>query len=165
VVSIPKFNLDFEASQPGSVDIDAGFDDENSQLVIFTSKIKSKRQLETLVVHELVHAYDHCRAHVNWSDLKHAACSEIRAYQIASQCAFEKRFEDWSGLSILFENSVNNDNYEKCLKLEALKSVLALKDVKEKDAIKTIDEVYPKCAYDYAPFSQKEVFGWKIEDS
>lgn len=44
---------------------------------------------ETLT-HELVHSYDHCRAHVDWNDLKHLACSEIRAANLSGECFFWK---------------------------------------------------------------------------
>lgn len=32
---------------------------------------------ETLT-HELVHSYDYCRAHLDWEDLQHLACTEVR---------------------------------------------------------------------------------------
>ena len=31
---------------------------------------------ETLT-HELVHSYDYCRAHLDWDDLQHLACTEV----------------------------------------------------------------------------------------
>lgn len=31
---------------------------------------------ETLT-HELVHSYDYCRAHLDWEDLQHLACTEV----------------------------------------------------------------------------------------
>ena len=32
---------------------------------------------ETLT-HELVHSYDYCRAKLDWNDLHHLACTEVR---------------------------------------------------------------------------------------
>ena len=33
--------------------------------------------MNDVLTHELVHAYDDCRAMVNWEDLDHLACSEV----------------------------------------------------------------------------------------
>ena len=42
----PDVNMAYEK---GTGDIDAGFDDETLQIVIFTNKIKSEKQLQTLI--------------------------------------------------------------------------------------------------------------------
>lgn len=34
--------------------------------------------MEDTLVHELVHMYDHCKFKVDWSNLRHHACSEVR---------------------------------------------------------------------------------------
>lgn len=34
--------------------------------------------MSRVVTHELIHAFDHCRAHVHWfTDVRHLACSEV----------------------------------------------------------------------------------------
>ena len=38
------------------------------------------------LTHELVHAYDHCRAYVDWSNCVHHACSEVRAANLSGDC-------------------------------------------------------------------------------
>lgn len=41
------------------------------------------------LVHELVHAYDHCRGkNLDWSDCDHHACSEVRAAALSGDCSF-----------------------------------------------------------------------------
>jgi hypothetical protein len=35
--------------------------------------------MEDVITHELIHALDHCRGKVNFSDPRHLACTEIRA--------------------------------------------------------------------------------------
>jgi hypothetical protein len=42
---------------------------------------------ELTLTHELVHAYDHCRAYVDWSNCVHHACSEIRAANLSGDCS------------------------------------------------------------------------------
>lgn len=34
--------------------------------------------MEDTLAHELVHAFDHCRFKVDWGNLRHHACSEVR---------------------------------------------------------------------------------------
>jgi inner membrane protease ATP23 len=38
------------------------------------------------LTHELVHAYDHCRAYVDWTNCVHHACSEVRAANLSGDC-------------------------------------------------------------------------------
>ena len=33
--------------------------------------------MNDVLTHELVHAYDDCRSHVDWDNLEHLACSEV----------------------------------------------------------------------------------------
>lgn len=33
--------------------------------------------MEHTLTHELVHMYDHCKFDVDWSNLRHHACSEV----------------------------------------------------------------------------------------
>jgi hypothetical protein len=33
--------------------------------------------MQDTLVHEMVHVYDHARFKVDWSDLRHHACSEV----------------------------------------------------------------------------------------
>lgn len=36
--------------------------------------------MEDTLAHELVHAFDHCRFKVDWGNLRHHACSEVRIW-------------------------------------------------------------------------------------
>ena len=44
--------------------------------------------MENTVAHELIHAYDQCRAgkRMNWSDVRQHACSEVRAANLSGDC-------------------------------------------------------------------------------
>jgi hypothetical protein len=39
--------------------------------------------VQTILTHELVHMYDQCTARVDWGDMTHLACSEVRAANMA----------------------------------------------------------------------------------
>ena len=46
--------------------------------------------MNEIMTHELVHMYDHCRAHVDWDNLYHVACTEVRAANLSTECFFWK---------------------------------------------------------------------------
>jgi len=45
------------------------------------------------LAHELVHAYDDARANVDWFNLTHHACTEIRAANLSGDCSFSREFD------------------------------------------------------------------------
>lgn len=48
------------------------------QVVICHNHMASQDEINHALVHELVHAYDHCRgASIDWSNCNHHACSEV----------------------------------------------------------------------------------------
>jgi mitochondrial inner membrane protease ATP23 len=50
------------------------------QVVICHNHVGSQQEIDIALVHELVHAYDHCRgANLDWSNCEHHACSEVQS--------------------------------------------------------------------------------------
>lgn len=47
-------------------------------IVLCAGNFFSKQHMESTIAHELVHLYDMCRFKVDWADLRHHACSEVR---------------------------------------------------------------------------------------
>ncbi|KAM6287840.1 mitochondrial inner membrane protease ATP23 homolog isoform 2-T2 [Spheniscus humboldti] len=57
--------------------VSGGFDSATSQIVLCQNNIRHQSHMNRVVTHELIHAFDHCRAHVDWfKNVKHLACSE-----------------------------------------------------------------------------------------
>ena len=50
------------------------------------NRIRSFESFETVLTHELIHAFDHCRAEVDVTDLRHHACTEVRAASLSGDC-------------------------------------------------------------------------------
>ena len=50
------------------------------QVVLCENNIYSQGHMNDTLTHELVHAYDHCRAHMDWNNLQHVACTEVRPW-------------------------------------------------------------------------------------
>ena len=54
-----------------------GFDPEYG-ILICANEMRDQGHVEDTLAHEMVHAYDHLRFKVDWSDnLRHAACTEV----------------------------------------------------------------------------------------
>lgn len=47
-------------------------------ILICANEMRDKKHLEDTLAHEMVHAWDHLRWKVDWADLRHAACTEVR---------------------------------------------------------------------------------------
>ena len=55
-----------------------GFDPHRKQIVLCENNIFSQGHMNDTLTHELVHSYDYCRAHLDWDNLQHLACTEVR---------------------------------------------------------------------------------------
>lgn len=54
-----------------------GFTPEAGAVLLCQGNFWSKKHMEQTLTHELVHMYDHTKFDVNWSNLRHHACSEV----------------------------------------------------------------------------------------
>jgi inner membrane protease ATP23 len=100
------------------------------------------------LVHELIHAYDHCRAAtLDWSACQHHACSEIRAATLSGDCTF--RQEAARG------NWTLRAGAQACAARRAALSVAMNPHCAGPGvARKAVDAVFDKCFADTAPFDR-----------
>lgn len=56
-----------------------GFMPASGGISLCQGKFLHKKHMESTIVHELVHMYDQCKFSVDWDNLRHHACSEVRA--------------------------------------------------------------------------------------
>lgn len=54
-----------------------GFNPDPGAVILCGGHFFSKQHMESTIAHELLHLYDHCRFKVDWSNLRHHACSEV----------------------------------------------------------------------------------------
>ena len=64
-----------------------------AQVILCSNHLDSQDHTDTVVVHELIHAFDDCRAEVNWSNCMHHACTEIRAARLSGDCTMLREFQ------------------------------------------------------------------------
>ncbi|XP_037552195.1 mitochondrial inner membrane protease ATP23 homolog [Nematolebias whitei] len=127
--------------------VSGGFDSSTSQIVLCQNNIRQQSHMNRVVTHELIHAFDHCRAHVDWfNNFRHLACSEIRAANLSGDCTFTNELSRFNfGLK---------QHHQECVRDRALRSILAVRKISREAAQKIVDEVFDSCFNDHAPFGR-----------
>lgn len=116
-------------------------------VVLCANNFYSRRHLERTMCHELMHMFDECRFNVDWSNLRHQACSEIRANNLSGDCRY---------LSELNRGIVNfAAQHQECVRRRAIESVSANPNCPdEATARKVVNEVWESCFKDTRPFDE-----------
>ncbi|OXB61733.1 hypothetical protein ASZ78_016919 [Callipepla squamata] len=117
------------------------------QIVLCQNNIRHQSHMNRVVAHELIHAFDHCRAHVDWfKNVKHLACSEIRAANLSGDCTLMNEIARFKfGLK---------GHHQTCVRDRAIRSILAVRKVSRETAEKAVDEVFDTCFNDLEPFGR-----------
>lgn len=84
-------NRTFFSCERCEQDCQGGYDRDRG-VILCQQHMDNAALTESTMVHELIHAFDDCRARVNWMDLKHHACTEIRAANLSGDCSFGQEF-------------------------------------------------------------------------
>ncbi|OMH84544.1 Mitochondrial inner membrane protease ATP23 [Zancudomyces culisetae] len=103
--------------------------------------------MEDTIAHELIHAYDHCNFNVNWFNLEHHACSEIRAASLSGDCRFSRELARGNFGFI--------KHHQKCVKRRAIISIQSNPACKsKKEAKEAVNKVFDSCFNDTEPFDE-----------
>ena len=62
--------------EPCSIRMGGEFDPKRG-VILCENQISTQKQFNDVLSHELIHAFDHCRAFVEWQDCRHHACAEV----------------------------------------------------------------------------------------
>jgi len=124
-----------------------GFSPEAGVVVLCAGQFSNKKHMENTLVHELVHMYDHCKFKVDWTNLRHHACSEIRANSLSGDCKFTREFR--RGF-IAFSKQ-----HQTCVRRRAVISVKSNPACpNEAAAERAVNEVWESCFNDSRPFDE-----------
>lgn len=127
--------------------VSGGFDASTSQIVLCENNIRNQAHMGRVVTHELIHAFDHCRAHVHWfTNVHHLACSEIRAASLSGDCSLVNEL-----LRLRFGLK---QHHQTCVRDRAVLSILAVRNISREEAQKAVDEVFQACFNDREPFGR-----------
>ncbi|XP_063400216.1 mitochondrial inner membrane protease ATP23 homolog [Mytilus trossulus] len=122
-----------------------GYDPNSNQIVVCQNNTRKKDVCCSVLAHELTHAYDNCRAKVDFTDIEQVACTEIRA----------SNFTHCSLATSMMNGEASPWNYKEahqlCVKNKALHSVLLVRNVTMDEAATVVDKVFDKCYADLEP--------------
>lgn len=124
-----------------------GFVPEAGAVALCQGRFLHKQHMEDTLVHELVHMYDHCKFKVDWNNLRHHACSEIRANSLSGDCKFTRE---------LRRGFVSfSKQHQTCVRRRAILSVRANPACPDDaTAERAVNEVWESCFNDTRPFDE-----------
>ncbi|CCU81262.1 unnamed protein product [Blumeria hordei] len=115
-------------------------------ILICANELQDRKHLEDTLAHEMIHAWDHLRWKINWMDLRHNACTEIRASSLSGECRWSREFFKRNNWTI-------TEQHQECVRKRAVMSMLSrCKD--ESQASSLVDEVWDSCFNDTRPFDE-----------
>ncbi|KAI0050590.1 hypothetical protein FA95DRAFT_1555515 [Auriscalpium vulgare] len=124
-----------------------GFYPQMGAVVMCQGNFMSKKHMEHTMVHELVHMYDHVKFDVDWNNLRHHACSEIRANSLSGDCSWTRELQ--RGF-VSFSKQ-----HQACVRRRAVMSVMANPACPDQVAAeRAVNEVWESCFSDTRPFDE-----------
>jgi len=129
-----------------SMQVGGGFKRDDG-VVICSNHVMLQDEVDVALTHELLHAYDHCRAaNLDWTNCEHHACSEIRAANLSGDCHW-KRELNRGNFNIQGQHQI-------CVKRRAQISVALNPHCSQDQAIQAVDNVWNTCYKDTQPFDR-----------
>jgi inner membrane protease ATP23 len=122
-----------------------GADSGHMEIVMCEGKLRGQKHFNETLTHELIHAYDFCRAEVDETNCRHHACTEIRAANLSHDCSYANEVARGKGYFL-------RDQHDKCVRRRAMLSVQANPNCSEAQCEQAVDEVWTRCISDVAPF-------------
>ncbi|KAM8717379.1 hypothetical protein ACLKA7_004126 [Drosophila subpalustris] len=129
--------------------VTGGYDPVLNQIVVCQNMAKNKSMVHGVLTHEMIHMFDYCNNDLDFRNVDHLACTEIRAANLA-HCSF---------LSAMFQGDASPFNvkeaHQNCVKTKALASVLAVRNISHQAAVDAVERVFPKCYADLEPIGRR----------
>lgn len=131
-----------------SSEVTGGYDPTLNQIVVCYNRCQ-KGMIQGILAHEMLHMFDHCRAHMDFKNPEHIACSEVRAANLM-HCSI---------LSGMTSNTVSPFNlskaHQQCVRQKAAASVMTAMGLDWKEAFRVTDKVFDKCYNDLEPVGRR----------
>lgn len=149
-----NFNLARHVSCEDCYKCIGGFDPDTKQIIVCKNNYLTTDKVFNIMLHEMIHMFDYCRANFDFDNLRHVACSEIRAANLTF-CSITDSFSHGSGLNFQFKNA-----HQYCVKEVAFESVKAYSpETPDQEVWKIIDDIFPGCYNDLEPFGRRPLNG------
>ncbi|KAK0178598.1 hypothetical protein PV327_007476 [Microctonus hyperodae] len=129
--------------------VTGGYDTELNQIVICQNNIRRESTAASVLVHEMIHMFDFCRHKMDFKNIDHLACTEIRAANL-TYCSFASAVVDGDASFWDVKN-----RHQDCVKRRAMLSVLAARAVTVAEAAEAVNRVFNKCYKDLEPIGRR----------
>ncbi|ORX38526.1 metalloprotease ATP23 [Kockovaella imperatae] len=121
-------------------------------ILLCQNQLFGKKHLEDTLAHEMIHAFDHCRFKMDPENLRHHACTEIRAASLSGECNWAREFfyrgHYWNRATV-------GKHHQECVKRRAATSVSSNPACPSRaEADKAVNEVFESCFKDTRPFDE-----------
>jgi len=140
----------FKVEQCDNLEVGGGFSPQGDGVTICCNEeaqLHSQQEVNNAMVHELLHAYDHCRANgLDWSNCDHHACSEVRAANLSGDCTMS---QEWAR-----GNYGLKGQHKICIRRRAEISVAMNPNCRGNRARDAVSRVFDTCFKDTAPFDR-----------
>lgn len=141
--------LSCTSDRAGGFALDAGV------VLLCANKLNSRKHVQDTIVHELIHAFDHCTVEMEPGNCAHYACTEIRAASLSGDCKFTRELSRGNfGVAMQHQRCVRR---RAALALNAIPGCSGVStDPKTGEeysvAEETVNRVFEKCFKDTSPF-------------
>ncbi|KAI4348239.1 hypothetical protein L6164_008986 [Bauhinia variegata] len=115
--------------------------------ITFCSNVlRFQDEVNQVMIHELIHAFDECHAKVDWSNCAHHACSEIRANHLSGDCHFKRE--------LLRGHMKLRGHEQDCVRRRVMKSMAVNPDCSQAASKEAMEAVWDICYNDTKPFDR-----------
>ncbi|XP_043282279.1 mitochondrial inner membrane protease ATP23 homolog isoform X2 [Venturia canescens] len=132
-----------------SESVSGGYDPELNQIVVCQNTSKSKGIVQGVLTHEMIHMFDFCRYNLDFKNIDHLACTEIRAANL-THCSFLSAVTRGDAA---FWNIKGRQ--QECVKNKAVHSVMSVRNITYEQAREAVDRTFPKCYPDMEPIGRR----------
>lgn len=130
--------------------VTGGYDPQMNQIVICQNNSRSEGLVQGILTHEMLHMFDFCNNQLDFKNVDHLACTEIRAANLC-HCSL-------MGSILQGECSPFNikQKHQVCVKNKALQSILAVrKNITKEQGMAAIERVFDRCYNDLEPIGRR----------
>ena len=117
-----------------------------AQIVMCANRLHSESEIEETLVHELVHAVDHCTRGIDLAKCEDLACSEVRAAREAecSETTYLKAFP--------LPDVARSFLHKRCTRQHATQATRAMFPMRAESCI---EAAFARCFNDHVPFREQ----------
>lgn len=126
------------------------YDPKYNQVAICANNCRTPDDMFTVLGYNMLQMFDSCRAHMDFRNIDHVACTEVRANNLFVCGTYRDGRKRGHAPLLGYEGK-----QPECVRTNAIESVRQLLNVDEPTARASVDRVFNRCYFDMEPFGQR----------